>query len=221
MTASAPSRELERATAGLTWAWRRDDLGAYPPADGWALKYKFRSATTVFTVEATADGGGYLVSVPAATTNGYAAGSYSWLAYVERGADRFGTGTGIMVVDAVFDDSDPRTHARKVLDAIEAVLENRASQDQMNYSISVGGSSRSLGRTPLADLIALRSRYRTEVKAEEAALGRRAPGAALHQGRARLLLRSFGRRCVGQSHGRRLRLHVGGVVVRPHPWRTS
>lgn len=174
MTASVPSRELERATAGLTWAWRRDDLGAYPPADGWALKYKFRSATAGFTLDAIEDGGGYLASVPATTTTGYGAGSYSWLAYVVRGADKFEVGRGTLAVDASLDDGDPRSHARKVLDAIEALLENRASQDQMNYSISVGGSSRSLGRTPLADLISLRSRYRAEVKAEEAAAARAA-----------------------------------------------
>jgi hypothetical protein len=61
---------------------------------------------------------------------------------------------------------DPRSHARKVLDAIEAVLEGRASVDQV--SITING--RTLSRTPLADLLKLRGTYRDEVANEEVAL---------------------------------------------------
>ena len=64
--------------------------------------------------------------------------------------------------DAALDD---RTHAKKVLEAIEAVLENRAGKDQEEYSIA----GRSLKRTPLDELYALRSKYRAEVFAERLA----------------------------------------------------
>lgn len=174
MTASVATREPERASAGLTWAWRREDLGDYP-ATSWTLKYAFRaSATAGFTVNASADGTAHAVSIAAATTAAYAAGKYSWVAYVENGSTKTEVGRGTLIVDTPLAEADPRTHARKVLDAIEAVLENRATQDQMNYSISVGGSSRSLGRTPLADLVALRARYRAEVRQEEEAAKRAA-----------------------------------------------
>ena len=66
---------------------------------------------------------------------------------------------------------DGRTHAKKVLDAIMAVLENRATKDQESYSIA----GRTLSRTPLADLQTLRDRYRgeytQELRAEKAAKG--------------------------------------------------
>ena len=45
------------------------------------------------------------------------------------------------------------------------MIENRATMDQQEYAI--GG--RSLKRTPMADLLRLRSVYRTEVKNEIAA----------------------------------------------------
>ena len=45
-----------------------------------------------------------------------------------------------------------------MLDGIEAVLENRASQDQMSYSIA----GRSLSRMSIDDLLTFRARYRAE-----------------------------------------------------------
>ena len=62
---------------------------------------------------------------------------------------------------------DPRTHAQKVLESIEAVLEGRATKDQQSYKIN----NRELVRTDIADLLKLRETYRAEV-AREAAGGR-------------------------------------------------
>jgi len=54
---------------------------------------------------------------------------------------------------------DGRGHAERVLEAIEAVIEGRATIDQQSYQIN----NRSLSRTPIADLMRLRSHYRNEV----------------------------------------------------------
>jgi hypothetical protein len=65
---------------------------------------------------------------------------------------------------------DGRSHVQRVLDAIEAVIEGRASVDQESYSIN----NRSLSRTPISDLLKLRDRYRSELSAaSEAKAGRR------------------------------------------------
>ena len=48
---------------------------------------------------------------------------------------------------------------------VEAVLEDRATKDQEEYTIG----DRSLKRTPMKDLLVLRDTYRLDVKAEEAA----------------------------------------------------
>lgn len=168
MSATVPTIEPGRATAGLTWTWRRD-LADYPASAGWALKYLFRGASAGFSVDAATSGDGYLSTVSATTSAAIAAGSYAWVAYAELSGAKYEVGRGTLVVAPALSSGDTRSHARKVLDAIEAVLENRATQDQMSYEISVGGSSRRLGRTPLADLVALRLKYRAEVKAEERA----------------------------------------------------
>ena len=65
------------------------------------------------------------------------------------------------------------SHAEKVLAAIEAALERCASTDQMNYSIE----GLSLARTPIADLLTLRDRYKAEVVREkQAAAFKEVPG---------------------------------------------
>ena len=66
---------------------------------------------------------------------------------------------------------DNRSHVKKVLDALEATLENKASQDQLSYSIA----GRSLSRLSPTELIQWRDRYREEynreVQAERIAQG--------------------------------------------------
>ena len=54
------------------------------------------------------------------------------------------------------------THATRVLAAIEAVLERRATKDQESYTID----GRSLSRTPISELLLLRNLYRREVQLE-------------------------------------------------------
>ena len=60
---------------------------------------------------------------------------------------------------------DARSHVQRVLDAIEAVLEKRATLDQEQYRIN----NRELRRTPIADLLKLRDRYRMELQRAKAA----------------------------------------------------
>lgn len=143
---------------------------AYPPADGWTLKYRLvpRSSGTAIEITATTSGSDYLVQVGSATTATWTAGEYSWLSWVEKTGARYTVDTGLVTLQAnpaTTASWDARSHAQKVLEAIEAVMENRATLDQMEYTI--GG--RSLRRTPLADLIKLHRRYQALVANEEAA----------------------------------------------------
>ena len=50
------------------------------------------------------------------------------------------------------------SHAKIVLDAIEAVIENRATMDQSSMSIA----GRSLSRLSIDELLTFRARYRAE-----------------------------------------------------------
>ncbi len=169
-----PTREPAKVAAGDTWRWKRTDLAAeYPASDGWALTYVLLNASAKITFAASADGDAFLIHEAAADTISRAAGSYTWEASVAKGVDRFRVGTGTMEVGPDFHSVaslDMRSHARKALAAIEAVIERRAAKDQQEYAID----GRSLKRTPIADLLVLRDRYKREVEREEQAerLGR-------------------------------------------------
>lgn len=63
---------------------------------------------------------------------------------------------------AVTGQVDTRSHAKKTLEALEAVIEGRATLDQERYRLN----NRELFRTPLDTLIKLRNQYRAEVSRE-------------------------------------------------------
>lgn len=143
----------------------------YLASAGWTLKYRLapRSGGTVIDITANASGDDYRVQVLAATTAGWAAGFYSWAAFVEKAAERYTVGRGSLEIrvssvamPAGFDD---RGHVQKTLDAIRAVIEKRASKDQQEYSIA----GRMLKRTPPADLVMLEQRYSSLLRSAQAA----------------------------------------------------
>lgn len=176
-SANYPQTEPTELIAGDTWAWKRTDLGVdYAPAS-YALSYSARleSAGTEIGISASESGNDYIVTVAAATTAAYAAGVYHWQAYITRTSDSarvtVDSGTFEVIANRDTATTDPRSHAKIVLDAVEAVIESRATKDQESYTIN----GRSLSRTPLKDLIMLRDKYRTlylqEQRAEAIANG--------------------------------------------------
>jgi hypothetical protein len=167
MTAPIPTNEPLQLRAGDTWQWNRQDLADNYPAPTWTLKYAFKNATQHFEVTAAADGAFFAATVAMATTAGYTAGKYSWVAWVETATERHEVDRGWLTVLPVYTGTttlDDRTHARKTLEAIEAVIENRATLDQQKYTIG----SRSLDRMPIKDLLEFRDYYRGQVFSQDA-----------------------------------------------------
>ena len=123
MAAEIPTTEPLSVRAGDTWKWTRT-LADYP-ASSWTLKYRFKNAAGGFEVVAVASGDDYAVSEAASTTATRTAGDYTWIAWVEAGAEKFTVDTGTIHVEPDYRSGassvalDDRTHARKVLDAIE------------------------------------------------------------------------------------------------------
>lgn len=165
MPADIPSTPPSRIQAGDTLQWNRT-LSDYPAADGWQLKYTLVSASAAHNFQATANGDAFAVVVPASTTAAWDAGRYLLTEYVTDGTQRFTLGTSdvLVVADiaAATGGVDTRSHARKVLDAIEAWLESRAP---------VAGEFEFNGRRvrnyDLAELLKLRDTYRAEVQRED------------------------------------------------------
>jgi hypothetical protein len=166
---TVPETEPAAFIAGDFVTWKRTDLGTdYPPAS-YALSYKARlegTGSTVISITASESGSTYLVELSSVTTAAYTAGVYHWQAYITRTSDsaRITLDEGTFTVEANRSTAttDPRSSAKIILDSIEAVIRNRATQDQMAYTIQ----GRSLSRTPIADLLLLRDRFKAEYQRE-------------------------------------------------------
>lgn len=155
-----------KVIAGDRLIWQRS-FDDYPASGGWTLSYYLVHKTNAkITINAVAgdDGDSHKVDVDIATSGAWPAGIYNWQSFVSDGVSRYQVGEGELEVLTNFASGsvttfDDRAHCEKVLEAIEAVIENRASQDQMAYTIE----GRSLSRTPIADLLVFRGRYKAEV----------------------------------------------------------
>lgn len=136
------------------------------PAPEWTLSAVLRGPGQINLTATGADVVHTFAATPA-TTAAWAAGTYAVSIraanetdLVEIEAGQIEIAPDLAALDAAH---DPRGHAQRVLAAIEAVIENRATKDQQSYTIA----GRSLQRTPIADLLALRAKYRREVAAEK------------------------------------------------------
>lgn len=166
MAFSIPSIEPATVIAGDTLQWTRT-LPDYRAGDGWSLAYTLINATGKITITATAQGDDFLVNVPAGTSASYAPGDYAWRAQVARAGEVFTVASGRMTVAPSFNAAslDDRSAARRMLDAVEAVLENRAGSDVAEYEIN----GRQLKYLSIPDLLKLRDRLRFDVQREVAA----------------------------------------------------
>ena len=184
MTQNIPSSEPLSVTAGDTLVWTKT-LADFPASAGWVLRYRLINATAKIDITATANGDDHAISVAAAVSATWAAGDYTWTSYVTKGTDRYTLTFGSILVKpdlaAQAAGFDTRSHAAKTLDAIEAVIEGRASQAHLEYEIA----GRRMKFIAVPELLVLRDRYRAEVRAEEDAT-RVAQGLA---SRNRLLVR--------------------------------
>lgn len=160
-------------TAGDTWAFDRDYADF--PRPTWTATAYFEKADETFNAASTANGTAQRFTIAAATTAGYSAGRY-------RVSVRATDGTSVYVAESVWvevgldpakaGNNDPRSWARRTLDAVEAFLEGNATTAQQSMNIA----GRSISRWSLGELTQFRNELRAEVRTEEqgsnAGLGR-------------------------------------------------
>ena len=151
--------------AGDTWEWTREVVDY--PASVWSAKWYFERLDAKFEVTAGASGDIFTATVPATTSADYRVGEYRWRLVVTSGGVRKSIETGKTVV--VTDPNaagtfDYRTTARYALDMIETYLRDPSNLNAANYSLN----GRSLSRWSRADLLVERSKWKLEVKSEEA-----------------------------------------------------
>ena len=115
-------------------------------------------------VISTPAGSAHQIQASAATTGDWLQGQYIYSLRATKGDDVFEIENGRVSVGSSFANisagTDVRHQAERTLANIEAVIENRATQDQQRYVIG----NRELWRTPIPELLQLRAHYRATVR---------------------------------------------------------
>ncbi|MBO9467055.1 hypothetical protein J7443_17560 [Tropicibacter sp. R15_0] len=155
--------------AGDGWAWLdAAAFASHPPAE-WSLRYVLRplSGGASVEIDAVAGADAYELRLSSAQSAAVPPGQFTWVALGFHGAggDRATVATGRVEIlpDPTASTGDQRSSGERILDAIEAAIEGRASKDADSYSIE----GRSISRTPMTDLLRLRDIYRLEVAQEQ------------------------------------------------------
>ena len=161
------SKEPNSLVLGNYWAWKRDDLAASYPIGTFALTYEFHEdsgggGNKKFTLTAVEANDTYYIESASSSTTGYAVGDYIWEAYITKtsSSNRIMVDSGRTTIteNLANTTADLRSHAKKVLDALQAVIENRSTMDQSSMSIA----GRSLSRMSVDELLKFRDRYKAE-----------------------------------------------------------
>lgn len=161
-----------RAGDSIDWTASAPD---YTDADGWALSYVLLSVSARVTIDATADGDGWAVAIPAAESGTLAAGVWRWSVHAANGDDRatIMAGTVKVLADplgaAAADGLDLRSWAEQQLALVEAALAGTLTSAQESKQVSTSAGTVAIKYVPRGDLVVLRSQLKDEVAGEDAA----------------------------------------------------
>jgi len=167
-SANFPTEVPDELQLGDFWSWKKDNLASdYPTAD-YSLSYEFNlidgATASNFTLTATESNDEYIIST--SDTGSYTKGEYNWVSYITRTSDsaRVKIAEGYIEIQDNYatTSASVRSHAKIVLDAVKAVIENRATMDQSSMSIA----GRSLSRMSIDELFTLKDRYQAEFDKE-------------------------------------------------------
>jgi hypothetical protein len=166
--ADQPATEPTEFVSGDLVQWRNADFPAYA-GNGFDLIYYFRPAAggSVVQVTCTVVGSEYRAAMIGTVTAAMAVGRWYWSAFLVRTSDdariQVDDGETLVTANLVTDASDTRSHARKMLDAIEATMEGRATDTVQSYTI--GG--RQINKMSADEMIRWRKHYQNEVAEEQ------------------------------------------------------
>ena len=160
---------LKQIQAGNTFEYAVNS-GEYIPSDGWSCLMYLRGRAggpVGFIVESIVENDKFVLQASAAETALFKAGDYKYFISVEKDENRFlvEEGTVEVLQDYADENFNIKSHAQKILNAIDATLLKRATKDQLSYKIA----GREISKIPIPDLLALRTKVKNEIEAEERA----------------------------------------------------
>lgn len=167
-----PKRVPRDAFLGQSLNFRRKYEGY--AVDTWTAKAFLQSVDGHLTITATTDGGWFRFdddSLAADDAQSFD-GDVDWFIQLSSGTDLVIVERGIIRIwpnPEGTEATDFRSNARRMLDAVEAMLVGGAiSNDVQNYSISTSAGARQLSRIPRTELLDIRESLRAEVRSEKA-----------------------------------------------------
>ena len=133
-------------------------------SDGVSVTMVANCAGTVITLTGVDQGDGTFSCTFPDTTK-YEGGRYDYIVWeVDSDGLKNRLAGGQFRLIPSLSSGDPRTHAQKVLDAIEAVIEGRATQNQRNVTVG----DKTIGYLSLRELLEAKLAYEDIVESERA-----------------------------------------------------
>ena len=176
MTRTIATRVPAFAYLGQTLEFRK----TWPdfPVATWSAVMHLRSTEGYLDIAAIVVDGDFKFTVAALAPNtgGNFSGAVDYIIVVTDGTDKIPAEQGQIDIKAdptAANALDMRSHVKKVLDAIEAVIEDRATKTDLNYTVSTNGGTRSLSRITHDELLQVRRQYARLYRAELAKQKRR------------------------------------------------
>ncbi|WP_108820263.1 hypothetical protein [Pseudovibrio sp. Alg231-02] len=165
------SCEPKAVRAGDFASWRRDDLARDFPPDEYTLSYVATlegEAPAKIEFDATASEGGFFVGLGSEQNADWTSGAYQWAAFITRKSDgarkTVGSGRFEVLPDLASGDAiDLRSHARRMLEQLEALIEGRAKSNVASYEIA----GRKLTKLTPKELQDWHTHYRKLVRIED------------------------------------------------------
>jgi hypothetical protein len=154
--------------AGDSVTWEREELD-YSADNGWSLRYALRGPSEI-DIETVGNGSLHTVNLTSADTSAWVAGDYNAVVYVQSDAgERVTLGSGMIKIlpDLVAATGDQRSHVKITLDALQAMIERRATKIQEEYEVE----GHRIKYMPLDMLVKLRDRYARMYDNEQVAAG--------------------------------------------------
>lgn len=159
---------------GETLEWEKD-LADFP-ADEWSVTYYFRGAGPGFNVTGEADDLVHQFVVASETSGTMVAGRYDYQAIAEKDGEKHLVDEGVVTAKAslasleIDETHDGRSKAKKILDAIDDLMQGKAQLDQQKFLIASGvpgfTSQHEAERIQPTELLELRKYYAKLVNAE-------------------------------------------------------
>jgi hypothetical protein len=161
----------KKLTAGESLSWSVS-LSDYLASESWVLTYTLVKSDTRIQIVSSASDDDHLIEIPSTTTENYSPGTYDYQAHIFNGAEKYQVDAGVIEVVTNFaaqsSGFDSRSHAKIVLDALEAAIEGRASKTQMSQMVG----SVQVQHMTLTEQIKIRDQYAFKYRKELVAAGK-------------------------------------------------